>query len=106
MPSAIWPGRTARTGSAHIVIGTRSAIFTPLSNPGLIIVDEEHDGSYKQQDGFRYSARDVAVKRAQIHECPVLLGSATPSLESIQNVQAGRYQHHRLTQPGWQRQPA
>ena len=87
----------SRTGNAHIVIGTRSAIFTPLNNPGLIIVDEEHDGSYKQQDGFRYSARDVAVKRAQIHECPVLLGSATPSLESIQNVQAGRYQHHRLT---------
>ncbi|MDE0950459.1 MAG: primosomal protein N' [Halioglobus sp.] len=87
----------ARTGTAHIVIGTRSAIFTPLAKLGLIIVDEEHDGSYKQQDGFRYNARDVAVKRAQIHSCPVLLGSATPSLESIQNILADRYQHHRLT---------
>ncbi len=60
-------------------------------------MDEEHDSSYKQQDGFRYSARDVAVKRAQIHACPILLGSATPSLESIQNVLTGRYQHHQLT---------
>jgi len=88
----------SRCGAAHIVIGTRSAIFTPLRSPGLIIVDEEHDGSYKQQDGFRYSARDVAVKRAQIHGCQVLLGSATPSLESIHNTVAGRYRHHRLTQ--------
>ncbi|HEY6130467.1 MAG TPA: primosomal protein N', partial [Halioglobus sp.] len=87
----------ARSGAAHIVIGTRSAIFTPLSAPGVIIVDEEHDSSYKQQDGFRYSARDVAVKRAQLHACPILLGSATPSLESIQNVLAGRYRHHQLT---------
>ena len=88
----------ARTGNAHIIVGTRSAVFTPLASPGLIIVDEEHDGSYKQQDGFRYSARDVAVKRAQIHSIPILLGSATPSLESIQNVVAGRYQHQQLTQ--------
>lgn len=88
----------ARSGAAQIVIGTRSAIFTPLGKPGLIIVDEEHDGSYKQQDGFRYSARDVAVKRAQIHGCPILLGSATPSLESIHNVEAGRYQLQQLTQ--------
>ncbi len=88
----------ARDGSAHIVIGTRSAIFTPLQNPGLIIVDEEHDSSYKQQDGFRYSARDVAVKRGQLEKCPVLLGSATPSLESLHNVAAGRYQLHRLRQ--------
>jgi primosomal protein N' (replication factor Y) (superfamily II helicase) len=87
----------SRTGTAQIVIGTRSAVFTPMAKPGLIIVDEEHDSSYKQQDGFRYSARDVAVKRAQIHECQVLLGSATPSLESIQNVDLGRYQHHQLT---------
>ena len=88
----------ARSGAAQIVIGTRSAVFTPLARPGLLIVDEEHDGSYKQQDGFRYSARDVAVKRAQLHDCPILLGSATPSLESIQNVEAGRYQHQQLTQ--------
>ena len=88
----------ARSGSARIVIGTRSAVFTPLENPGLIIVDEEHDSSYKQQDGFRYSARDVAVKRGQVCNCPVLLGSATPSLESIHNADNGRYQLHRLTQ--------
>jgi primosomal protein N' (replication factor Y) len=88
----------ARDGSAHIVIGTRSAVFTSLRNPGLIIVDEEHDASYKQQDGFRYSARDVSVKRGQLEGCPVLLGSATPSLESIHNALTGRYQHHRLTE--------
>ncbi|MEZ5501760.1 MAG: primosomal protein N' [Halioglobus sp.] len=87
----------ARSGAAAIVVGTRSAIFTPLAAPGLIIVDEEHDASYKQQDGFRYSARDVAVKRAQLCACPILLGSATPSLESIQNTVTGRYQHHTLT---------
>lgn len=87
-----------RSGAAQIVIGTRSAVFTPMAKPGLIIVDEEHDSSYKQQDGFRYSARDVAVKRAHLHGCPVLLGSATPSLESIQNADAGRYRHLQLTQ--------
>ena len=93
---AAW--EAARTGNARIIIGTRSAVFTPLENPGLIIVDEEHDSSYKQQDGFRYSARDVAVKRGQVCDCPVLLGSATPSLESIHNASTGRYQLHRLTQ--------
>ncbi|MEJ2530968.1 MAG: primosomal protein N' [Halioglobus sp.] len=87
----------ARDGTAQIVIGTRSAVFTPLCRPGLIVVDEEHDASYKQQDGFRYSARDVAIKRAQLENCPVVLGSATPSLESIANALAGRYRHHRLT---------
>ena len=91
-----WEG--ARTGTAHIVIGTRSSIFAPLNKLGLIIVDEEHDASYKQQDGFRYSARDIAVKRAQLEQCPVLLGSATPSVESIHNVQLERYQHHQLRQ--------
>jgi primosomal protein N' (replication factor Y) len=87
----------ARDGSAHIVIGTRSAVYTPLLQTGLIVVDEEHDSAYKQQDGFRYSARDVAVKRAQLESCPVLLGSATPSLESLHNALSGRYRLHRLT---------
>src|SRR5690606_26242778 len=71
----------ARDGIAQILIGTRSAIFTPLARPGIIIVDEEHDGSFKQQDGFRYSARDLAVVRARTENIPVVLGSATPSLE-------------------------
>ena len=88
---------SARDGTARIIIGTRSAVFTPLAQPGLLVVDEEHDASYKQQDGFRYSARDVAVKRAQLEQCPVLLGSATPSLESLHNALSGRYRLHQLT---------
>jgi primosomal protein N' (replication factor Y) len=83
----------AKKGDASIDIGTRSAIFTPLLKPGVIILDEEHDPSYKQQDGFRYSARDVAVKRAQLESLPVVLGSATPSLESLENARQQRYQH-------------
>ncbi|MES9834253.1 MAG: primosomal protein N' [Candidatus Thiodiazotropha sp. DIVDIV] len=75
----------------RVLIGTRSAIFTPLPRLGLIIVDEEHDLSYKQQEGFRYSARDLSLVRAQQTDCPVLLGSATPSLESLKNAQEGRY---------------
>ncbi len=78
--------RDARNGQARIVIGTRSAIFTAFKNLGLIIVDEEHDASYKQQEGFRYSARDLAITRAQRHGIPVVLGSATPSLESMWRV--------------------
>jgi primosomal protein N' (replication factor Y) len=86
---AMW--RAARDGSAPVVIGTRSAVFVPLPNPGVIVVDEEHDTSYKQQDGFRYSARDLAVIRAQRHGIPVVLGSATPSLETLSNAITGRY---------------
>lgn len=83
--------QNAATGKAQIIIGTRSAVFTPLPNPGLLVVDEEHDGSFKQQDGFRYSARDLAVVRGQMEKIPVLLGSATPSLESLHNCQLGKY---------------
>ncbi len=82
--------RAARSGTAPVVIGTRSAIFAPMARPGLIVVDEEHDASYKQQDGFHYSARDLALARGQRHGVPVVLGSATPSLESLQRVRAGR----------------
>ncbi len=81
----------ARAGAAPIVIGTRSAVFTPLPCLGLVIVDEEHDPSFKQQDGFRYSARDAAVLRARRAGVPVVLGSATPSLESLANAEQGRY---------------
>jgi len=83
----------ARAGEALIIIGTRSAIFTPLLRPGLLIVDEEHDTSLKQQEGFRYSARDLAVWRARRLDLPILLGSATPSLESLFNVEQQRYRH-------------
>ena len=88
----------ARQGLADVVVGTRSAVFTPLARPGLYIVDEEHDASYKQQDGFRYNARDLIVKRAQQDGVPVILGSATPSLESMENVRRGRYRQLLLRQ--------
>jgi primosomal protein N' (replication factor Y) len=80
-----------RSGEARVVLGTRSAVFTPLPHAGLIIVDEEHDSAYKQQEGFRYHARDLALVRGRALQVPVLLGSATPSLESLANVEAGRY---------------
>ena len=86
---AMW--RAARTGIAPVVIGTRSAIFVPLARPAIIIVDEEHDSSYKQQEGFRYSARDLAILRAQRIAIPVVLGSATPSLETLHHAETGRY---------------
>jgi primosomal protein N' (replication factor Y) len=81
----------ARDGTADIVIGTRSAVFIPLARPALIVVDEEHDPSLKQHEGFRYSARDLAVVRARRCGVPVVLGSATPSLETMLNVRRGRY---------------
>jgi primosomal protein N' (replication factor Y) len=99
--------RAAHSGHARIVIGTRSAVFTPLERLSLIVVDEEHDASYKQQEGFRYSARDLAVLRAQRAQIPVILGSATPSLETLDNVAQGRYSRHELPlRPGAARPPA
>ncbi len=83
----------AAGGEAPVILGTRSAVFIPLLRPGLLIVDEEHDLSYKQQDGFRYHARDVAVMRACLEGVPVVLGSATPSSESLFNARRGRYRH-------------
>ena len=95
----------AQQGSAAIVIGTRSAIFTPLKNLGLIIVDEEHDASFKQQDSFRYHGRDIAVMRANQLNIPIILGTATPSLETLQNAKSGRYRYHQLLKrPGTSKQ--
>jgi primosomal protein N' (replication factor Y) len=81
----------AKDGLSRIIIGTRSAIFTPLINPGIIIIDEEHDQSFRQQSGLRYSGRDLAVMRGKLENIPVVLGSATPSLKSIYNAQCKRY---------------
>ncbi|MGH8743840.1 MAG: DEAD/DEAH box helicase, partial [Burkholderiales bacterium] len=86
----------AQSGDAQIILGTRLAVFTPIPKLGLIIVDEEHDASYKQQDGLRYSARDIAIFRAKQAGTPVILGSATPALESYQHALSGRYRLAKL----------
>ncbi len=95
----------AQMGEAKIIIGTRSALFTPMPDLGLIIVDEEHDLSFKQQDGIRYSARDMAVTRAHMRDIPVILSSATPSLESINNANSKRYKLLELTQRAGEASP-
>ncbi|WP_376695661.1 primosomal protein N' [Wenzhouxiangella sp. EGI_FJ10305] len=101
---ACW--RAARSGTARVIVGTRSAVFLPLARPGLIVVDEEHDGSFKQGEGARYHGRDVAVLRARSAGIPVMLGTATPSLESLHNVDQGRYRMLRLARrAGTARQP-
>jgi len=86
----------AARGEARVIVGTRSAVFVPLPEAGLIVIDEEHDGSYKQQDGIRYHARDFALVRARTLGVPILLGSATPALETLHNARTGRYAHLRL----------
>lgn len=109
--SGLSDGERARTwaafarGEARVAVGTRSAVFLPLREPGLIVIDEEHDGSFKQLDGIRYHARDFALVRAKALDVPVLLGSATPSLESLRNAQAGRYGHLLLKRRAGQAQP-
>lgn len=101
---ACW--RSARSGEARVLVGTRSAVFLPLVRPGLIIVDEEHDASFKQGEGARYHGRDVAVLRARSAGVPIVLGTATPSLESLYNVDQGRYRMLRLSRrAGAARQP-
>ncbi len=88
--------RAVADGAADVVVGTRSALWAPLPRLGLIVVDEEHDGAYKQQEGVRYHARDMALVRAQALAVPVVLGSATPSMESLANVERGRMQRLQL----------
>jgi primosomal protein N' (replication factor Y) (superfamily II helicase) len=92
----VWQQSAA--GQLGLVIGTRSAIFTPMLLPGLLIVDEEHDSSYKQQDGLRYHARDLAVMRARSENIPLVLGTATPALETLNNALSGKYQHLLLSE--------
>ncbi len=90
----VW--QAMRSARQPVLIGTRSAVFCPLPHLGLIVVDEEHDLSFKQQEGFRYSARDLSLVRARQYHCPVVLGSATPSLESLRNAREDRYRILRL----------
>ena len=85
-----------REGAARVVVGARSAVFAPVPELGLIVVDEEHDGAYKQDESPRYHGRDVAVMRARLEACPVVLGSATPSVESYANARSGKYRELRL----------
>ena len=94
-----------RSGEAKIIIGTRSALFVPLKNPGIIIIDEEHDSSFKQQQGLRYSARDIAMVRGSIENIPVLLGSASPSIESLMNVKKNKISKLYLTQKAMTTKP-
>jgi len=88
--------RAVATGAAPVVVGARSAVFLPFRNLGLIVVDEEHDGAYKQDDGVRYQGRDLAVVRGRFDAAPVVLASATPALETLANVERGRYRHLKL----------
>ena len=90
--------RKIERGEAEVVVGARSAIFSPIENIGVIIIDEEHEASYKQEETPRYHARDLAIWRSEYHHCPVVLGSATPSLESRARAQKNVYQRLRLTQ--------
>ncbi|MHC5372897.1 primosomal protein N' [Enterococcus sp. LJL120] len=92
--------RKIERGEAQVVVGARSAVFAPLSNLGLIIIDEEHEASYKQEETPKYHARDLAIWRGEYHKCPVVLGSATPSLESRARAQKNVYQLLRLTKRG------
>lgn len=101
--SAVTPPRRRRVweavaeGRCRIVVGARSALFLPFANLKLVVVDEEHDSSYKQEEGFIYHARDLAVARAKIEDAPVILASATPSLETLNNAETGRYEWLRLS---------
>ncbi|EOV9623677.1 primosomal protein N' [Cronobacter sakazakii] len=96
----------AKSGEAAIVIGTRSALFTPFKNLGVIVIDEEHDSSYKQQEGWRYHARDLAVYRAHSEQIPIILGSATPALETLHNVRQRKYRVLKLTHRAGNARPA
>lgn len=93
---AVW--LRSKNGENAIVVGTRSSLFTPFKDLGMIIIDEEHDTSYKQQEGWRYNARDLAIVRAKMENIPIILGSATPSLETLNNTKSNRYHHLSLTQ--------